>query len=107
MAPSIATSLTLMVPGLATAKAAGALGKFLGLSKAATKAANLVNMGQKTRDIIATGAKNIIGGTTMRLLENYQEAEVWSNLYEADLMKIIRNDMDNISDNDSIQYHGV
>ena len=74
MAPSIATSLTLMVPGLGTAKAAGALGKFLGLSKAATKAANLVNMGQKTRDIIATGAKNIIGGTTMRLLENYQEA---------------------------------
>lgn len=40
-------------------------------------------------------------------LENYQEAEVWSNLYEADLMKIIRNDMDNISDNDSIRYHGV
>lgn len=74
MAPSIATSLTLMVPGLGTAKAAGALGKFLGFSKAATKAANLVNMGQKTRDIIATGAKNIIGGTTMRLLENYQEA---------------------------------
>lgn len=41
------------------------------------------------------------------MLENYKEAEVWSNLYEADLMKIIRNDMDNISDNDSIQYSGV
>lgn len=40
-------------------------------------------------------------------LENYQEADIWSNLYEADLIKIIRNDISNISDNDTIQYHGV
>lgn len=41
------------------------------------------------------------------MLENYTEAEAWSNLYEADILKIIKNDMENISDNDVIEYSGV
>lgn len=47
MAPSIATSLTLMVPGVGVTKGLSAVGKLLNLSKNATKAANLLNMGQK------------------------------------------------------------
>lgn len=74
MAPSIATSLTLMVPGVEVTKGLSAVGKLLNLSKNATKAANLLNMGQKTRDVIATGGKLLTQGATMRLLENYQEA---------------------------------
>lgn len=74
MAPSIATSLTLMVPGVGVTKGLSAVGKLLNLSKNATKAANLINMGQKTRDVIATGGKLLTQGATMRLLENYQEA---------------------------------
>lgn len=76
MAPSIATSLTLMVPGVGVTKGLSAVGKLLNLSKNATKAANLVNMGQKTRDVIATGGNLLTQGATMRLLENYQEAIV-------------------------------
>lgn len=74
MAPSIASSLTLMVPGVGVTKGLSAVGKLLNLSKNATKAANLINMGQKTRDVIATGGKLLTQGATMRLLENYQEA---------------------------------
>jgi hypothetical protein len=41
------------------------------------------------------------------MLENFQEAEVWSNLYEADIQKIINNDMANVRDDESMQYNGV
>lgn len=74
MAPSIATSLTLMLPGVGVVKGLSAIGKLFNLSKNATKAANLINMGQKTRDVIASGGKLLTQGTTMRLLENYQES---------------------------------
>lgn len=74
MAPNIATSLTLMVPAAGVTKGLSAVGKLLNLSKNDTKAANLVNTGQKTRDVIATGGKLLTQGATMRLLENYQEA---------------------------------
>lgn len=40
-------------------------------------------------------------------LENYQEAEAWSNLYEADIPKIINNDLDNIADSEPISYNGI
>jgi hypothetical protein len=41
------------------------------------------------------------------MLENFQEAEVWSNLYEADIQKIINNDMANVRDDEPMQYNGV
>lgn len=41
------------------------------------------------------------------MLENYQEAEAWSNLYEADIPKIINNDMDNIADSGAMSYNGI
>ncbi len=41
------------------------------------------------------------------LLENYEEAATWSNLYENDLMKIIDNDRQNTSDELTIAYNGV
>lgn len=41
------------------------------------------------------------------LLENYQEADIWSNLYETDLQKIIDNDRQNVKDNLPIKYNGI
>jgi hypothetical protein len=41
------------------------------------------------------------------LLENYEEAKIWSDLYEGDLQKIINNDQSNVRDDQQIQYHGV
>lgn len=41
------------------------------------------------------------------LLENYQEAEAWSNLYENDLIKIIDNDMANSRDDSPVMYSGI
>ena len=41
------------------------------------------------------------------LLENYQEADLWSKLYEADLQKIIENDRQNVKDNLPIRYSGI
>lgn len=41
------------------------------------------------------------------LLENYQEAEVWGNLYESDLQKIVNNDQSNVRDDMMIAYNGV
>jgi len=40
-------------------------------------------------------------------LENYQEAEIWSNLYEADLAKIIENDKTNVRDSLPLSYNGI
>lgn len=41
------------------------------------------------------------------MLENYEEAEVWSNLFEADVPKIVNNDMANIRDEAPISYNGI
>lgn len=41
------------------------------------------------------------------MLENFQEAEMWSNLYEADIQKIINNDMANIRDDSPMEYNGI
>lgn len=41
------------------------------------------------------------------LLENYEEAAIWGELYESDLRKIIDNDMANIKDDMPINYCGV
>jgi hypothetical protein len=40
-------------------------------------------------------------------LENYEEADVWSKLYEIDLQKIIENDKQNVKDNLPIKYSGI
>lgn len=40
-------------------------------------------------------------------LENYDEANIWSTLYEADLVKIIENDKQNVKDDEPIQYNGI
>lgn len=41
------------------------------------------------------------------LMENYQEAEIWSDLYESDILKIINNDQANVRDDEPMQYSGV
>lgn len=41
------------------------------------------------------------------LLENYEEADLWSKLYEADLQKIIENDRQNVKDNLPMKYSGI
>jgi len=40
-------------------------------------------------------------------LELYEEANIWSNLYEADLAKIIENDKLNTKDDSAIVYSGI
>lgn len=74
MIPSIVTSVSLAVPGYGVSKAASMLGKIPTLNRMTTKAANILKLTQKTRDIISTGASMTTNGATMRLLENYQEA---------------------------------
>lgn len=41
------------------------------------------------------------------LMENYEEADLWSKLYEIDLAKIIENDNQNVKDNLPIKYSGI
>jgi len=41
------------------------------------------------------------------LLENYEEATVWSELYEVDIQKIIDNDYSNVRDDNPISYNGI
>lgn len=41
------------------------------------------------------------------MLENFQEAEVWSNLYEAEIVKIIGNDESNVYTPFNLNYNGV
>lgn len=40
-------------------------------------------------------------------LENYQEADIWSNLYEADLAKIADADYTNVKGNEPTKYNGI
>lgn len=76
--PSIASSLTLMVPGTAVTKGLGLIGKGLknipGLAKTALKARNAVAKTEKAQEILTNAGKAVSTGLTMRLLENYQEA---------------------------------
>lgn len=41
------------------------------------------------------------------ILENYQEADAWSTLFEQDLAKIVNNDNANRRDDEPIYYNGV
>lgn len=76
--PSIASSLTLMVPGTAVTKGLGLVGKGLktipGLAKTALKARNYIAKTEKAQEILSNAGKAVSTGLTMRLLENYQEA---------------------------------
>lgn len=73
-APSIASSLTLMVPSTGLAKGISLLGKGLRFNKLANKMANAINMTQKSRAITNRAAEAIVIGVPSRYLENYQEA---------------------------------
>lgn len=73
-APSIASSLTLMLPSTSLAKGASLLGKGLRFNKLANKMANAINMTQKSRAITNRAAEAIAIGVPSRYLENYQEA---------------------------------
>lgn len=73
-APSIASSLTLMLPSTGLAKGASLLGKGLRFNKLANKMANAINMTQKSRAITNRAAEAIAIGVPSRYLENYQEA---------------------------------
>ena len=76
--PSIASSLTLMVPGTAVTKGLGLIGKGLknipSLAKTALKARNAIAKTEKAQEILTNAGKAVSTGLTMRLLENYQEA---------------------------------
>lgn len=76
--PSIASSLTLMLPGTAVTKGLGLIGKGLknvpSLAKTALKVRNAVAKTEKAQEILTNAGKAVSTGLTMRLLENYQEA---------------------------------
>ena len=73
-APSIASSLTLMVPSTAIAKGVSFAGKTIRFNKLANKIANTINMTQKSRAITSRAAEAVAIGVPSRYLENYQEA---------------------------------
>lgn len=73
-APSIASSLTLMVPSAGLAKGVSLLGKGIKFNKLANKIANAINMTQKSRAITGRIAEATAIGVPSRYLENYQEA---------------------------------
>lgn len=73
-APSIASSLTLMVPSTGLAKGVSLLGKGIKFNKLANKMANAINMTQKSRAITGRIAEATAIGVPSRYLENYQEA---------------------------------
>lgn len=73
-APSIASSLTLMVPSTGLAKGISLLGKGIKFNKLANKMANAINMTQKSRAITGRIAEATAIGVPSRYLENYQEA---------------------------------
>lgn len=73
-APSIASSLTLMVPSIGLAKGISLLGKGIKFNKLANKMANAINMTQKSRAITGRIAEATAIGVPSRYLENYQEA---------------------------------
>lgn len=73
-APSIASSLTLMVPSIGLAKGVSLLGKGIKFNKLANKMANAINMTQKSRAITGRIAEATAIGIPSRYLENYQEA---------------------------------
>lgn len=73
-APSIASSLTLMVPSTGLAKGVSLLGKGIKFNKLANKMANAINMTQKSRAITSRIAEATAIGVPSRYLENYQEA---------------------------------
>lgn len=73
-APSIASSLTLMVPSTAIAKGVSFVGKTIRFNKLANKIANTINMTQKSRAITSRAAEAVAIGVPSRYLENYQEA---------------------------------
>ena len=87
--PSIASTITLMVPGLGVSKAAGAITKGIRLNKMirglsgakeTLQAGNKLNWLQKTmisrdaRKMANTIGSNVTNASVMRLAENYQEA---------------------------------
>lgn len=73
-APSIASSLTLMVPSTAIAKSISFTGKAIRFNRLANKMANAINMTQKSRTITSRAAEAVAIGVPSRYLENYQEA---------------------------------
>lgn len=80
-APSIASTVSLMVPGIGVSKGLSVIGKGIGaatkgtrLAKNALKARNAILRTQKSREIASHLGEAATSGLTMRLLENYQEA---------------------------------
>ena len=82
-APSIFSSLSLMVPGMAAGKAISAVGKLTRLNKVANKIANAWKLSERTRDTIGAMGQAAIRGATMRFGENYLEARQTFNDVQA------------------------
>lgn len=73
-APSIASSLTLMIPSTGLAKVGSVVGKGLRFNKLANKIANGLKLSEKTRAITGRALESVAIGVPSRYLENYQEA---------------------------------
>lgn len=87
--PSMASTISLMIPGMAVSKGIGyattkfadkfsnilkgiqSTGKLNRTSKIANK---LLSTSEKTKQRIMQGVESVAGGATMRMIENYQEA---------------------------------
>lgn len=109
-APSVVSSISLMVPALGVSGTLGKLGKGLSsisklksFNKVANKFNNFVNISTKTRDTLGAMGKAAIEGATMRVGENYMEAretynqikqyatEQFANMTDADKEEFYKN----------------
>lgn len=81
--PTIASSISLMAPGIGITKGISFLGKATKLSKVANKIADAANISNKARAVTSRLGESISTGVTMRYLENYQEArQTYNDVYE-------------------------
>lgn len=106
-APSIASTVSLMVPGIGVSKGLSALGKGVSnitkgtrLAKNAIKARNAVLKTNKSREIAGQVVDAATGGLTMRLLENYQEARQTYN----DVLEYATDKLASMSDTERTQF---
>ena len=76
--PSLASTATLMIPGVGVSKAVSKLGSIFSkmalVDKSLAKAANIIKLTGKQQAIASKITESVTAGVTMRSLENYQEA---------------------------------
>lgn len=98
--PSVFSTISLLIPSNAAVKVASYLGKLKYISKLGTKVADALNMSNNARKVAQIAGKSIIGGTTSRAIENYQEAQqARDEVYKwatAELQKMSKQDRDKL-----------